>query len=80
MCLSIPAEVISIDGDEAIVSVGGVQYKTSLQLVDDVQTGDFVLLHTGFALEKISREEAEFLLSSLKMEQEDSGTNIDEGH
>jgi hydrogenase expression/formation protein HypC len=73
MCLSIPAEIISIDGEDAIVSVGGVKYKTSLQLVDDVKVGDFVLLHTGFALEKISKEEAEYIWQTLKELDEDFG-------
>jgi hydrogenase expression/formation protein HypC len=71
MCLSIPAEIISISGEEAIVSVGGVKYKTSLQLVEDVQVGDFVLLHTGFALQKISKEEADYLWQILKEQDDD---------
>jgi hydrogenase expression/formation protein HypC len=71
MCLSIPAEILSISGEDAIVSVGGVEYKTSLQLVEDVQVGDFVLLHTGFALQKISKEEADFLWQVLKDDQDD---------
>jgi hydrogenase expression/formation protein HypC len=71
MCLSIPAEVIAIDGEEAIVSVGGVQYKASLQLVENVVVGDFVLLHTGFALEKISKEEADYLWQVFKDQEED---------
>ena len=58
MCLSIPALVESIDGEMAIVTVGGVQYNASLQIVDDVGVGDYVLLHTGFAIQKLSEEEA----------------------
>lgn len=59
MCLSIPAKIESIEDNMAIVSVGGVTYKASLQLLDDVSVGDFILLHTGFAIQKISPEEAE---------------------
>lgn len=59
MCLSVPAEIISIDGQSARASVGGAVREISLQLVDDIIVGDFVLLHTGFAIEKISKEEAE---------------------
>ena len=55
MCLSIPAKVESIDGDMALVSVGGSKYNASLQMLDDVQVGDFILLHTGFAIQKISK-------------------------
>lgn len=58
MCLGIPAKVMQVNGDKALVSVGGTEYEASIQLLDDVNEGDYVLLHTGFALEKISEEEA----------------------
>lgn len=58
MCLSIPSRVISINGNKAIVSVGGTEYEASLQLVEDIEVNDFVLLHTGFAIQKISEEDA----------------------
>jgi hydrogenase expression/formation protein HypC len=59
MCLSIPAKIENIDGDMATVTVGGTTYKASLQMLDDVEVGDYVLLHTGFAIQKISEEEAQ---------------------
>jgi hydrogenase expression/formation protein HypC len=58
MCLSIPAKIEMIEDDLATVSVGGTTYKASLQMLDDVKVGDYVLLHTGFAIQKISEEEA----------------------
>ncbi len=58
MCLGIPAKIKSINGDKALVSVGGTEYEASIQLLEDVEIGDYVLLHTGFALEKISEAEA----------------------
>ena len=60
MCLAIPAQVIEIDGasDMATVSLGGVRKSISLALVDDVSVDDFVLIHVGYALNKISEEEA----------------------
>jgi hydrogenase expression/formation protein HypC len=58
MCLSIPSRVISINGNKAIVSVGGAEYEASLQLVEDIEVNDWVLLHTGFAIQKISEEDA----------------------
>ncbi|MBP6978973.1 MAG: HypC/HybG/HupF family hydrogenase formation chaperone [Bacteroidales bacterium] len=64
MCLSIPARVISIDGDMATVSVGGTEYRASLQIVEDVGVGDYILLHTGFAIQKLDSKEAE---ASLKV-------------
>lgn len=67
MCLSIPAKVEKIEGDMAVVSVGGTEYNASLQMVDDVNIGDYILLHTGFALQKISEKEA---LETLKVFEE----------
>ncbi|MCF8367972.1 MAG: HypC/HybG/HupF family hydrogenase formation chaperone [Bacteroidales bacterium] len=64
MCLSIPAKVERIDGEMAVVSVGGTQYNASLQMLDDVSIGDYILLHTGFAIQKLDKEEA---LESLKI-------------
>lgn len=58
MCLSVPAKVIGIDGNMADVSVGGSVFKAGLQMVDDVRTGDYILLHAGFAIQKLSEKEA----------------------
>ena len=66
MCLSVPAEIISIDGQMAKASVGGAIREISLQLVENAVVGDFVLLHTGYAIEKISQEEAEETVRLLK--------------
>ncbi len=59
MCLSVPAKVLSIEGDIAKVAVGETICNASLQIVEDIQVGDYILLHTGFALQKLSKEEAE---------------------
>jgi hydrogenase expression/formation protein HypC len=58
MCLSIPAKVISIEGEKAKVSLGGAEINAALQLLDDVQVGDYILLHSGFAIQKINEKEA----------------------
>lgn len=65
MCLSIPAKVISIEGNMAKVSIGGSVTNASLQLIEDVNVGDYVLLHTGFAIEKIDETEAEETMKLL---------------
>jgi hydrogenase expression/formation protein HypC len=67
MCLSLPAKVISIEGDMAEVSVGGAVFRAGLQMVSDVAVGDYVLLHAGFAIEKLKEEEA---LETLRLLQE----------
>lgn len=61
MCLAVPAQVISIDGaaQTAIVALGEVRKDVSLALVDDIDVDDFVLVHVGYALNKISPDEAE---------------------
>ena len=66
MCLSIPAKVIYINGNMADVSVGGTIFKAGLQMVENVEVGDYILLHTGFAIQKISEEEALETLKILK--------------
>lgn len=66
MCLSIPSKVLSINGNKAVVSVGGTEYEASLQLIDDVKVDDYVLLHTGFAIQKISEEDAQETLRLLR--------------
>jgi hydrogenase expression/formation protein HypC len=58
MCLSVPALVVSIDGQMADVSVGGALFKAGLHMVENVKAGDYILLHAGFAIQKISDEEA----------------------
>ncbi|MBN2348758.1 MAG: HypC/HybG/HupF family hydrogenase formation chaperone [Bacteroidales bacterium] len=66
MCLAIPAKVIEIHGETAKVSIGGTTVNIGLQMVDDVRIGDYVLVHTGFALQKISEEEAKETLEIIK--------------
>ena len=58
MCLAIPAKVIRIEGSSALVTIEDTEYNASLLLLDDVKVGDFVMLHAGFAIEKVDPEEA----------------------
>lgn len=58
MCLSVPAKVIEIEENLAMVELGGTKTKVSLDLVEDIEINDYVLVHTGFALQKIDEEEA----------------------
>ena len=59
MCLAIPACVERlVAGDSAIVNLGGVRKEISLSLVEDVAVGDYVIVHVGFALQKLDPEEA----------------------
>lgn len=59
MCLAIPACVEQLVAEgSAIVNLGGVRKEVSLALVDDVAVGDYVIVHVGFALQKLDPEEA----------------------
>ena len=76
MCLAIPAEVDEIlPNERAVVQVGGIRKTISAELLDEVAVGDFVLVHVGYALEKINVEEAEETIRSL---QKDSGSGSSE--
>lgn len=58
MCLSIPARVVRVDGDYAEVDYQGVRRTVGITFVKDVQVGDYLLVHSGFAIEKMSEQEA----------------------
>ena len=59
MCLAIPARVTALeDGDMAVVALEGVRKRISVALLDEIEVGDYVLVHVGYALHKVSPEEA----------------------
>ena len=66
MCLAIPALVISIQGEKAVADINGVKREISLQLTPDVKVGDYVLLHTGYAISVIDEIEAQQSLDMLR--------------
>lgn len=67
MCLAVPAQVVAVDlaTETATVALGEVRKDVSLALVDDVGVDDFVLIHVGFALNRISPAEAERTLELM---------------
>lgn len=59
MCLAIPARIEQLTAaDSAIVNLGGMRKEVSLALVDDAAVGDYVIVHVGYALQKLDQEEA----------------------
>ncbi|WP_295888699.1 HypC/HybG/HupF family hydrogenase formation chaperone [uncultured Thiohalocapsa sp.] len=68
MCLAIPAQILELEEgtDQAVVSLGGVRKPISLALVDDAAVGDYVLVHVGYALNKVSPEEAARTLALIQ--------------
>ncbi|PRP70718.1 hydrogenase assembly protein HupF [Chromobacterium amazonense] len=66
MCLAIPARVTEIlEQDQVKVELGGVHKIVSTALVDDVKTGDYLIVHVGFAIGKLDPDEAERTLALL---------------
>ncbi len=60
MCLALPAQVVEIkEDDTAVIELDGVRKEVSLALVSDIEIGDYVLIHVGYALNKVSEEEAQ---------------------
>lgn len=59
MCLAVPVKVLKIDGLKALVELGGLAHEASIMLVPDTRVGDYVLLHAGFAIQKLDEKEAE---------------------
>jgi hydrogenase expression/formation protein HypC len=66
MCLAIPALIKSIEGYQAVVDIEGVTRDVSLQLTPEAKIGDYVLLHTGYAISIIDPAEAEETLDLLR--------------
>jgi hydrogenase expression/formation protein HypC len=71
MCLAIPGKVVSISGDDPLTRMGkidfsGVIKSASLAYVPEVQPGDYVIVHVGFALSKVDEEEAQKVFGYLK--------------
>lgn len=66
MCLAVPMLVRTIENDVALCEIDGVQREASLMMLDDVCIGDYVLIHAGFAIEKIDEKEATLTLRTLR--------------
>jgi len=66
VCLAIPALIKEINGTQAIADIEGVTREISLELTPDAKTGDYVLLHTGYAISIIDAAEAEETLELLR--------------
>ncbi len=66
MCLAIPALIKSITGQLALVDIEGVTREVSLQLTPEAKVGDYVLLHTGYAISVLDEAEAQETLKLLR--------------
>ncbi len=66
MCLAVPVKVVAIEGNEADVEIGGVRRRVSIVLTPEAKVGDYVLLHTGYAINVINEAEAQETLKILE--------------
>ncbi len=64
MCLAIPSKIVKIENNIATIDVDGVQREASLMLLEAPKVGDYVIVHAGFAINKINEEDA---MESLKL-------------
>jgi hydrogenase expression/formation protein HypC len=66
MCLGIPMKIVEMNGDDAVAEAGGIRKSVRLDLLDNVRVGDYVLIHTGYAIEKLDEHEALETLDLIK--------------
>lgn len=66
MCLAVPSKIIEINGSTAKVDVDGVIRQTSIMLMDDIKIGDYVIVHAGFAINKLDEEAALQTLEDMR--------------
>lgn len=59
MCVGLPARIESIEDGEAVVDATGARRKISVELIRDLTPGDYVMIHAGIAIAKITAEEAQ---------------------
>ena len=66
MCYAIPAKILEINSDTAQVDYGGVKKKINICLLEGIKVGDYVLIHAGFAIEKLEKKSAEETLEIIR--------------
>ena len=66
MCLAIPSRITKIEHNMATIDVEGVQREASLLLLEDARVGDYVIVHAGFAIQKLDESAAQETLDLLR--------------
>jgi hydrogenase expression/formation protein HypC len=66
VCLAIPVKIVSVNADEAETEIGGVRRRVSIAFTPEAKVGDYVLLHTGYAITVVDEAEAEETLKLLE--------------
>lgn len=63
MCVAVPMQIKKIKGDKGVVDIGGVEREVGLQLIKDAKVGDYVIVHAGFAIQRLDEEIAKETLA-----------------
>jgi hydrogenase expression/formation protein HypC len=66
MCLAIPMRVLEVQGDMGTVELGGLKRQVGLQLLENVKPGEYVIIHAGFAIQRLDEMEAEKTIDLFK--------------
>jgi hydrogenase expression/formation protein HypC len=67
MCVGVPMQIISKDGNTAVAEIDGVRREASLMLLgEEVNIGDFVIIHAGFAISKLDEDDARETLAMMR--------------
>jgi hydrogenase expression/formation protein HypC len=83
MCLAIPSKIVKIENNVATIDVDGVRREASLLLIENPMIGDYVIVHAGFAINKLNEEDAKESLKllreavSLTFDDQNKGTDSD---
>ena len=59
MCLAVPMKIVELNGDEALVERDGVRRKAKVNFLANPRLGEYVMIHAGFAIERVSEKQAE---------------------
>jgi hydrogenase expression/formation protein HypC len=77
MCLAVPAKLTDCNGTEAVADLHGNRVKVNTMLVPEVTDGDWVLIHAGFAIQKLDEADAQRTWAVLE-DLEDAAASVDE--
>ncbi|MFQ6085114.1 MAG: HypC/HybG/HupF family hydrogenase formation chaperone [Candidatus Bathyarchaeia archaeon] len=66
MCLAVPGKVVKVEGGDGVVDIMGIKKRVNLSLIEDVRVGDWLVVHVGFAIQKLSEREARETLDLFK--------------
>ena len=66
MCLAVPLKILSVDGRQAVGEAGGLTQKLRVDFIPDIRPGDYVMVHAGFAIEKLTAQQAKEHLACIQ--------------